>query len=509
MTSERIEPTVQFVKEALLAVPSFLCCALEKVSMSTQTELTFNERFRPQFHYSPQTGWVNDPNGLVYYQGEYHLFFQYVLDSRRLGPEHWGHAVSSDLVHWTHLPIALYPDQLGAIWSGSAVVDQQNTSGLVPGGGLVALYSYQNQSQGLAYSLDKGRTWTKHPDNPIIPIGGKDFRDPKVFWHPGENRWIMVLAAGRVLKILASPDLIKWTQVSEFKDPHMPGAVFECPDLFPMQLDGQTKWVLSLSVWGAGPLDAHGSIYLVGQFDGKSFHNETLTPYWLDYGPDNYAAITFNNMPIDERIMLGWMGNWAYGTKNPTSPWRGVMTIPRKLELKRFADDIRLIQNPVAQVETLHTNVRSWHDLQLLADNNLLAEVSGKTLDILAEFELGSATSFGFRVHQNSTKTEFTTIGYDVANSKLIVDRTKSGDTSFHESFSTRDKVLMPPVGNKIKMRILVDWSSVEIFGNNGEIALSYQVFPDDASDKLELFVSGGDVRLVALTISAIKGVWQ
>ena len=477
--------------------------------MTAKTGIEFNERFRPQFHYSPQTGWANDPNGLVYYQGEYHLFFQFVTDSRRIGPEHWAHAVSSDLIHWTHLPIALYPDEFGPIWSGSAVVDEQNTSGLVPGGGLIAIYSYQNQSQGLAYSVDKGRTWTKHSGNPIIPIGGKDFRDPKVFWHPGTSQWIMVLAAGRVIKIMSSPDLIHWTPASDFKDPRMPGAVFECPDLFPMQVDGQTKWVLTLSIWGAGPLDAHGSIYLIGQFDGKTFTTETLVPYWLDYGPDNYAAITFNNMPINNRIMIGWMGNWSYGNVNPTEPWRGAMTIPHKLELKRFADGIRLVQNPIAQIEALHTDPHSWQNVMVSEGNNLLSAVSGKALDIIAEFEVGSAHSFGFRVHQNSNKTEFTTVGYDVALSKLFVDRTKSGDTSFHASFSTRDEVPLSPVGNRIKMQILVDWSSVEVFGNAGEIALSYQVFPDDASDKLELFVSGGEVRLVSLTIYAIKSVWQ
>ena len=446
----------------------------------------------------------------MYYKGEYHLFYQSVLDSRRIGPEHWGHAVSADLVHWVELPVALYPDSFGPIWSGSAVVDEHNTSGLVPGGGLVAIFSYQEQSQGLAYSNDQGRTWTKYKANPIIPIGGKDFRDPKVFWHSETNRWVLVLAAGRAIKIFASSNLINWTQVSEFKDPHVPGYVFECPDLFPMQLDGQTKWVLTLSILGAGPSDAHGSIYLIGQFDGTNFTSETYEPYWLDYGPDNYAAVTFNDAPNNSRILLGWLGNWTYGTSLPTSPWRGVMTIAHSLELKSLPVGIRLIQNPVPEVEQIRSPGQSWHNERLsVGGNNLLSDVTGKAIDIVAEFELGTATSFGFRVRKSADGGEFTTIGYDRRNSQIFVDRRQSGDTRFHESFPVMHQAAMPPFENRIKLRILIDWSSVEVFGNDGAVVLSYQIFPGAASDGLELYTNDGDVQLVSMNVYPMRSIWS
>ncbi len=469
----------------------------------------YDELYRPQFHYSTHNAWANDPNGLVYYKGEYHLFYQTVLDSRRIGPEHWGHAVSPDLVHWTELPLALYPDHLGPIWSGSAVIDDQNTSGLVPGGGLVAIFSFMDQSQGIAYSGDQGRTWTKYEGNPVIPVGGKDFRDPKVFWHSETNRWVLVLAAGRAIKILASTNLINWTQVGEFKDPHVPGAVFECPDLFSMQVEGQTKWILTLSIWGAGPADAHGSIYLVGHFDGANFINETYEPLWLDYGPDNYAAISFNNAPNESRILLGWMGNWTYGTNNPTSPWRGAMTIPRQLALTRYPMGLGLVQAPVPQVDQLRGSGHFWSDQPVVVGSNLLAGVTGKAFDIVVEFDLGTATSFGFRVRKSSDGGEFTTIGYDTQLSQLFVDRRQSGDTAFHSSFPIMHRVSMPPVNNKVKMRILGDWSSVEVFGNDGEVVLSYQIFPDAGSDGLELFTVDGVVRLVSLNVYPMSSIWR
>ena len=212
---------------------------------------------RPVYHFTPPGQWMNDPNGLVYFDGEYHLFYQHDPYSLLNGPMHWGHAVSADLIHWEHLPIALYPDAIGHIWSGSAVVDRANTSGFVPGGGLVAIFSYSDQSQGIAYSQDRGRTWTVYAGNPVIPSPGTDFRDPKVFWHEASGQWIMVIAKGELAQFFQSPDLIHWRLASAFGEGHgAHGDVWEMPDLFPLTVEGESKWVLLSSI---GPNRPQGS----------------------------------------------------------------------------------------------------------------------------------------------------------------------------------------------------------------------------------------------------------
>src|SRR5258708_21350232 len=346
----------------LMVILSFSGLEIIPVTAQTQTQTRYDELYRPQFHFSPAANWTNDPNGLIYYKGEYHLFYQYHPFSMVWGPMHWGHAVSPDLIHWTQLPIALYPDELGRIFSGSAVADVNNTSGMLPGGGLVAIFTYhksvngeRQESQGMAYSADNGRTWTKYAGNPVIPAGGKDFRDPKVFWHAESGRWVLVLAAGDRLKLYTSPDLIHWTFASDFgvhQGAHT--GVWECPDMFPLKVDGQTKWVVLTSLDGA-PAGGRGTQYFIGSFDGKTFTNEnspTVT-LWMDFGRDNYAGITYNNEPDGSLVLIAWINDWTYARNIPTSPWRGAMTIPRQLELKQLADGIRLVESPVKQLESL------------------------------------------------------------------------------------------------------------------------------------------------------------
>ena len=271
----------------------------------------YSEPYRPQFHFSPPNGWMNDPNGLVYYEGEYHLFYQHNPAAAVWGPMHWGHAVSRDLVHWENLPIALYPDAIGAIWSGTVVVDADNTSGLVPGGGLVALFSYENQTQGAAFSTDRGRTWQMYASNPILPALETDFRDPKVIWHQPTARWVMVISAKQVIKFFTSENLLDWEFASDFGDWGFYGGVWEVPDLFPLSVDGQEKWVLIVSINPGGPAGGNGTRYYIGDFDGQTFTNDypgTLT--WLDYGADNYAGTTWNNAQDGRRLFAGWMSNW-------------------------------------------------------------------------------------------------------------------------------------------------------------------------------------------------------
>lgn len=461
---------------------------------------------RPHFHFTPPSQWMNDPNGLVYFEGEYHLFYQYHPDSLVHGPMHWGHAVSRDLVGWEHLPVALYPDAVGQIWSGGAVVDHANSSGLVPGGGLVAIFSYHDQSQGIAYSRDRGRTWTMYEGNPVIPSPGTDFRDPKVFWHADTGQWVMVIVKGQIAQIYQSPDLIHWTLASTFGEGQgAHGGVWEVPDLFPLTMDGETRWVMLISVGDGAPAGGTGVQYFVGQFDGTTFVNDNPpgVTLWLDAGPDNYAGTTWNDTPDGRRVYIGWMNNWEYGKQIPASTWRGSMTVPREFRLRRTPEGVRLAQLPVDQVKTLRDAGQQWANERVKPGQNLLAGVRGQVLDIEATFEVGSAAEFGLKVHQGEGCE--TVIAYDAVNGQLVVNRERSGDVNFHEAFAGRYAVPLLPVEGRISLRILVDYSSVEVFGNEGAVAMTAQVFPPPGSDRLEVFAVGGDVTLVALAVYPLE----
>lgn len=476
--------------------------------IQTQPTVSYDELYRPQFHFSPPDHWMNDPNGLIYYEGEYHLFYQHDPHSLDAGPMHWGHAVSTDLIHWTHLPIALYPDAIGPIWSGSAVNDAHNTSGLVPGGGLIAVYSYKDQSQGIAASSDKGRTWTKYPQNPVIPVGGKDFRDPKVFWHTETKQWVMILAAADRVKLYTSPNLITWTFASDFGvGQGIHWGTWECPDLFPMTLDGQTHWVLTNSM-------SPGTQYFIGSFDGRTFTNSNPANSKLlfDHGPDNYASVTWNDTPDGSHLLIGWMDNWKYARQAPTPTWRGTMTVPRVLTLRQTAAGIRLIQAPIPQIEQLRGDGQHWRDQSLTPGQNVLSGVTGRVMDIVAEIEIGSAMVVGLKVLKGGEQA--TTIGYDVRSQTLFVDRTNAGVSDFTSGFAD---VYQSPLSleagsleaGTLKLRILVDWASVEVFGADGEVALTVQVFPDPASDQLEAFAFGGEARLRTLDVYPLKRIWS
>ena len=302
-------------------------------------KLTNESLYRPLFHFTPKQGWMNDPNGMIYLNGQYHLFFQHYPDSTVWGPMHWGHATSSDLVQWKEQPIALYPDSIGMIFSGSAVLDKNNTSGLGRGGiaPLVAIFTqhfmpgekagrtdFQNQS--IAYSLDEGKTWTKYAGNPVLKTPNlKDFRDPKVIWHAPTQKWIMSLAVADHVEFYSAPDLINWTKESEIgKNLFAHGGVWECPDLLHFNLNGKTIWVLLVSMNPGGPNGGSATQYIVGDFDGHVFKPFSADIKWMDYGPDNYAGVTWSNTP-GRSVFMGWMSNWLYAAKLPTAPWRGAM----------------------------------------------------------------------------------------------------------------------------------------------------------------------------------------
>jgi fructan beta-fructosidase len=445
----------------------------------------FNETHRPQYHFTPPANWMNDPNGMVFWEGEYHLFYQHYPEGNTWGPMYWGHAVSTDLVHWEHFPIALEPDELGYIFSGSAVIDKENTSGLgsIDNPAMIAIYTYHNpegekegridfQTQGLAFSLDKGRSWTKYEHNPILGNPGiKDFRDPKVTWikeADGSGKWIMSLAVLDKISFYSSPNLLEWTHESDFNPEWAAyGGVWECPDLFPLKdPEGNTKWVLLVSINPGGPQGGSATQYFIGDFDGKSFTSQTSEVRWLDYGADNYAGVTWANVPEDDgrQILIGWMSNWNYANEVPTEVWRSAMTLPRTLELANTPGGTRLASRPIKELSQLRqvTINGTGSEINL---NHELAEL--ELVPDADEFNITISNSKGEKIFINKSGQE------------MIIDRSNSGITNFQKVF---ENIQVVPLGElKINhLRIFLDRSSLEIFINDGEMVSTNIVFPNE-----------------------------
>ncbi len=313
---------------------------------------------------------MNDPNGMVYSKGVYHLFFQYYPDSTVWGPMHWGHATSTDLMHWDEKQIALYPDNLGYIFSGSAVIDSNNTSGLGENGNspIIAIFTSHDttgekagtidfQTQSVAYSLDQGVSWQKYKGNPVLRNPGiRDFRDPKISWYAPQQKWIMTLATQDRITFYSSKNLIDWTRESEFgKENGAHGGVWECPDLFHLDYNGKKVWVLLVSINPGGPNGGSATQYFIGDFDGSIFKVSHTNTRWIDYGPDNYAGVTWANTG-DRKIFLGWMSNWLYADKVPTIKWRSAMTLPRDLHVEKIGTEYYLQSTPINELSDLVTN---------------------------------------------------------------------------------------------------------------------------------------------------------
>lgn len=466
---------------------------------------------RPVFHFTPPSMWLNDPNGLVFFDGEYHLFYQHHPHSMDWGPMHWGHAVSANLVHWRHLPIALHPDPQGMIFSGSAVVDGTNSAGFGEKA-LVAIFTCHKshvESQSIAYSLDHGRTWTKYAHNPVIPAPRlfKDFRDPKVFRHG--DRWVMTLAAKNKILFFTSANLKDWHQSASFGEGYGSTAgVWETPDLFQLRVDdtAETRWVLTVGVGDGAPAGGSGTQYFIGDFDGSRFiPDETRdTVRWADFGADYYASQSWNEEPNGRRLALGWMNNWQYAAHVPTSEWRGSLTMIRELSLTRDADGIRLIQTPLPELKTLRRNRLHLQERVVHPKENPLAGIGGTALEILAAFAVAETTdSFGLRVRVG--QNEFTEIRYNARAKKLSVDRTRSGRVDFHERFAQSHAADLPPVNGEIHLHIFVDLFSVEVFANDGRLVFTESIFPSAQSDGLELFAEGGDVFLRSLDLYLLQ----
>ena len=430
----------------------------------------------------------------------------------------WGHATSTDLVRWRHLPVALREEDGIMVFSGSAVVDRGNTSGLCgpPGSRvacLVAVYTghgHDKQTQNLAYSRDRGRTWTKYAGNPVLDIGAKDFRDPKVFWHAPTGRWIMAvsLAAERKIRFYGSADLKAWAPLSDFGPAGYTRGQWECPDLFELPLaDGpaRTRWVLSVNVNPGAPLGGSADQYFIGSFDGAAFRNDNPPSQvlWADHGKDFYATQSWSDLPASDRrrIWIGWMSNWQYANQDPTSPWRGMFTVPRALGLASRPEGTRLVQEPVAELRSLRGE-RVTIAPRDVAGAVTLDAVSGDSLELHAVFAAGSASAFGLKVRKG--KDEETVVGYDVGAGSVFVDRRRSGRAGFSPDFPGRHAGPLALEDGRVRLHVLVDRSSVEVFAGGGRTVITDRIFPDPASRAVEAWAEGGTASLVSFEAWAV-----
>jgi fructan beta-fructosidase len=457
---------------------------------------------------------MNDPNGMVYLDGEYHLFYQYYPDSTVWGPMHWGHAVSSDLVNWEELPIALYPDSLGYIFSGSAVWDRENTSGLGTADNppLVAIFTHHDidreragerndyEYQSIAYSLDRGRSWTKYAGNPVLPNRNlqPDFRDPKVSWQNGSRQWVMTLAVGDHIEFFGSPDLINWTYLSSFgQEVGGHGGVWECPDLFsliyPDRLD--TLDILLVSINGGAPNGGSGTQYFIGDFDGTTFSQLPVLAeeiakeggVWVDYGRDNYAGVTYANLPIEETTFQGWMSNWQYAQEVPTERWRSAMTVARKLQLFNYGGVPRISSTPISgtadspqRLSAADSSFSLIPNAPASAPENFIGLpavevelrfwISGKSEDQLSVAFVG--------------ETDRYEIGYDGSRGRYYSNRERAGDNGFSEQFVGTAYGPRLSNSNTLTLRVLLDASSATLFADEGRTVLTELLFPNEVLDR-------------------------
>lgn len=493
----------------------------EKISVDST--VYYKEPFRPQFHFSPEKHWMNDPNGMVYYKGTYHLFYQYYPNDIVWGPMHWGHATSTDLIHWKHKKIALFPDKLGLIFSGSAVIDINNTSGLgtKENPAMVAIFTYHNmdiekagkintQSQGMAYSLDEGETWKKYDRNPIIKNPDlKDFRDPKVFWNETTKEWNLVLVAGDRAQFYTSKNLTDWALQSEFgKNIGAHGGVWECPDIFKLKVEGseEEKWVLLISINPGAPNGGSGTQYFIGDYDGKTFRTNQKDIKWIDHGTDNYAGVTYNNTPDNKRIFIGWMSNWLYARNTPTKNWRSAMTLPREILLSKIDGEYTLKSNPIKQLKQ-----------QLVTEysKDLISIKKGTKIDFTYDYLNQSSLRFNSR-NQNlklvfsNDLNDSLVIDYNSKQKIFSIDRKHSGIVDFEKTFGKdiHKTSVSNLITDAVDYQIILDWSSIEIFINGGVYSFTEQLFPKKPYTKLSI-QSDENQEITNLTINKIKGIWQ
>ncbi|MFC9353157.1 glycoside hydrolase family 32 protein [Arthrobacter sp. NPDC057013] len=516
-----------------------------------ETDPTETTRFRPAIHFTARDTWLNDPNGLVFYDGLYHLFFQNNPYGNVWGNMSWGHATSRDLLHWTEHHVAIACDEAEDIFSGSVVVDHSNTSGFGTADepALVAIYTsaYKassehcgTQAQSLAYSTDAGMTWRKYEGNPVLTRNSAHFRDPKVFRYQGEHGgcWVMVAVEAQHQKVVfyRSDDLKTWDFLSDFGPANADAGEWECPDLFPLAVDGDPdniKWVLIVNVNPGAVAGGSGGQYFIGHFDGERFLPDACTVVapaglsslpdpemaaalqqclWLDWGRDCYASVSFSNAPDGRRIIIGWMNNWDYANELPTAPWRSSMTLAREVRLTAVGGSARLIQQPVlaghcAREElTPAKDHRSADSFELRNSALRLPDAAPGSAQIIeAELLPGSAERLELRLFGSSDGSKGTILGYNTATAQLILDRRQSGNTHFHEKFSSTESAPLVLEDGVLKLLIVVDHCSVEVFAQDGRTVMTDLIFPETESPENSLSAVGGSATILRLAVSTLS----
>lgn len=522
----------------LLVVSTFLvqsCKNDPDTESQTDAEsvaLAEDEKYRPAFHFTPRTDWMNDPNGMFFLNGTYHLFFQHYPEDNVWGPMHWGHATSTDMIDWEEQPIAIYPDSLGYIFSGSAVVDHNNTSGFGEDGQVpvIAMYTYHDpegeksdaidfQYQAIAYSLDEGKTWTKYEGNPVIANPGiRDFRDPKVVWDEEREQWVMVLAAQNKAMIYGSPNLKDWTHLSDFgENVGAHGGVWECPDFFPMPVQDseEIKWVLLQSLNPGSANGGSGTQYFVGDFDGTNFtldpgFEAQLTsqgPQWLDYGRDNYAGVTWSNIPDSDgrTLFMGWMSNWDYAQIVPTETWRSAMTLPRELKLKSMGDGFKIFSELVSELNEYRKVVKETPSVVIEGDHELVSSEAIDLSKMMLEFEIQPDVSGVLSWELTNEKGEVLKMGFNASEEHFFIDRSGSGLVDFSEKFAANVSTAPFTSPELIEVQVVVDKMSVELFVNCGEVVMTEIFFPTEPYSKLTFTSPSQPAELLNVLVSKLE----
>ena len=481
----------------------------------SRTTRYMDEEHRPQYHYTAEKNMINDPNGLFFLDGVYHLCHQY----NQHETVHWGHAVSTDLVRWSHEPVAIEEDSQGQIYSGTAVVDTDNAGGWQDGAPPVvaAFFTYAahatgQQSQGIAISTDGGRTFLKPRQNIVLPNPGrKDFRDPKVLWHRASAAWVMVVTVGDHLQLYRSADLRSWAYASSWgggQGSHE--GVWECPDLFEAPVEGtdERRWIVSVSVDRGAPAGGSGMQYFVGNFDGTSFENENdpEVTLWHNYGQDYYAGITWSGAPDERRLMIAWTDNWLYRFDVPTSPFNGQLSLVHELHLVRTRAGLRLIHSPAVEVETLRGEPWQVTSIMITADAIEPLGITGDCVEIIAEWDLVETTATTFGVDVRVGAAERTRVGVKSVGSEVFLDRSRAGVIP-NEKWTGYHAAAIDLGGSTFTMRVFVDRSSVEVFAD-GQAMLSDLVLPEQDSKGIAVFAEGGSAALRSLTVYPMRRVW-
>ena len=450
-------------------ISTFTCWKNIKTAESFDT--TNREQYRPLYHHTPAYGWMNDPNGMFFKDGVWHLYFQHNPYGSQWENMTWGHSTSTDLIHWTFQGDPVQPDAWGSIFSGSSVVDKNNTAGFGENA-IVALYTSagENQTQSMAYSTDNGKTFTKYDGNPIITSNVPDFRDPHMFWNEDIKKWNMILAAGQQMNIYSSDNLKDWKFESSFGTEYgSHGGVWECPDLMKMKVRGtdKEKWMLVCNINPGGPSGGSATQYFVGDFDGHKFTCESKPEVtkWMDYGKDHYATVTFDNAPNGRHVALAWMSNWQYANQVPTMQYRSANSIPRDLGLFEYKGNTYCSVTPSEEI----TAARSKKPSKSLSE----------ACEMVVNLK-GDAT-----ITLSNSKGEKVVMTYKAKDETFSMDRTLSGKTDFSSDFAA---ITTAPVYGKMnKLRIFIDKSSIEVFDNDGKMAMTNLVFPTRPYDKVTI----------------------